>query len=106
MARDHALALKLLPGEGVLRLYGWDPPTVSFGRNEPGRGLYLEDCAREEGVAFVRRPTGGRAVLHHQELTYALVFPVGAFGGLKRSYRLINQGLLAGLEGLGAGVEL
>ena len=106
MARDHGLAVSLRSGEGVLRLYQWDLPTVSFGRNEPARGLYLEGKAEEEGVAFVRRPTGGRAVLHHHELTYALVFPVGVFGGLKKAYRLINQGLRAGLEGLGAAVQL
>lgn len=106
MARDHGLALSLRRGTGVLRLYRWDPPTVSFGRNEPSRGIYSEERGRAEGVAFVRRPTGGRAVLHHKELTYALVFPVDAFGGLKRAYRLINQGLLAGLEKLGAQVQL
>ncbi len=106
MARDHALAHALRPGTGVLRLYRWDPPTVSFGRNEPARGLYSEERADAEGVAFVRRPTGGRAVLHHQELTYALVFPLETFGGLKKAYRIINQGLLAGLERLGAAVQL
>jgi lipoate-protein ligase A len=106
MARDQALAETLRPGEGVLRLYEWNPPTISFGRNEPSRGLYSRELAREEGVEFVRRPTGGRAVLHHLELTYALAFPLGSFGGLKRSYRLINRGLLRGLELLGAAVEL
>ena len=106
MARDHALAVTLPPGEGVLRLYRWGSPTVSFGRNEPAKGLYSLGRAEEEGVTFVRRPTGGRAVLHHLELTYALVFPTGIFGGLKRTYRLINRGLLEGLEGLGASVQL
>lgn len=106
MARDHALATSLKDGEGALRFYRWDPPTVSFGRNEPSRGLYRDDVAREEGVEFVRRPTGGRAVLHHRELTYALVFPLGAPGGLKASYRRINQGLLAGIQALGAAAEL
>jgi lipoate-protein ligase A len=106
MARDHALALSLSPGEGALRLYTWDPPTVSFGRNEPSRGIYSVGRAREEGVAYVRRPTGGRAVLHHRELTYGIVFPLGSFGGLKESYRKINRGLLKGLELLGAAVEL
>ncbi len=106
MARDHALAMTLPGGEGVLRLYQWNPPTISFGRNEPSRGLYDQEMAREAGVSFVRRPTGGRAVLHHRELTYALIFPLGAFGGLKASYRLINKGLLAGIQGLGAAAEL
>jgi lipoate-protein ligase A len=106
MARDHALATSLKEGEGVLRLYRWSPPTISFGRNEPSRGLYREDVAREEGIGFVRRPTGGRAVLHHEELTYALVFPLEASGGSKASYRRINEGLLAGIQALGAAAEL
>jgi lipoyl(octanoyl) transferase len=106
MARDHALALSLGTDEGVLRLYRWDPPAVSFGRNEPAAGLYSEAAASLEGVSFVRRPTGGRAVLHHLELTYSLVFGAGQFGGPKRSYRLINEGLLAGLRSLGAAAEL
>jgi lipoate-protein ligase A len=45
-------------------------------------------------------------VLHHLELTYCLAFPVETFGGLKKSYRIINRGLLKGLEDLGAAVEL
>jgi lipoate-protein ligase A len=106
MARDHALALHLGPGEGVLRFYRWDPPTISFGRNEPAQGRYHREKAREAGVAFVRRPTGGRSVLHHRELTYALVFPLGAFGGLKAAYRRINRGLLTGIQSLGAAAEL
>ena len=106
MARDHALALSVNEGTGVLRLYQWDPATISFGRNEPSRGLYSKSRAEDEGVAFVRRPTGGRAVLHHQELTYALVFPLGTFGGLKKAYRIINKGLLAGLQSMGVSVDL
>jgi lipoate-protein ligase A len=106
MARDHALALNLLPGEGVLRLYRWASPTVSFGRNEPSKDQYEKALAKEEGFAFVRRPTGGRVVLHHRELTYALIFPLDALGGLKAAYRLINRGLLAGIQSLGAAAEL
>jgi lipoate-protein ligase A len=106
MARDHALAENLLNGQGVLRFYAWSPPTISFGRNEPSRGLYSQEVALEEGVAFVRRPTGGRAVLHHLELTYCLAFPLGAFGGLKVAYRRINEGLLAGIQALGAQAQL
>jgi lipoate-protein ligase A len=106
MARDHALATESKSGNGVLRLYEWDPPTVSFGRNEPAAGIYSLARAEEEGVAYVRRPTGGRAVLHRLELTYALVFPSGTFGGLKKAYRIINRGLLVGLQELGATVQL
>ena len=106
MAMDHALALGLGPGEGVLRLYAWEGPTVSFGRNEPTRGRYREGLARQEGVRFVRRPTGGRSVPHHRELTYAAVFPLRALGGLRAAYRLLNQGLVAGIRNLGGAVEL
>ena len=45
MALDHALAECLRPGEGVVRLYGWSPPTISFGRNEPSRGLFDVEAA-------------------------------------------------------------
>ncbi len=106
MALDHALALECAPDEAVLRLYGWSAPTISFGRNEPARGRYDLDLAAAMGVAFVRRPTGGRAVLHDEEITYAVVAPLGAFGGLRRAYHAINEALAAALSALGAPVSL
>ena len=106
MARDHALARVLAPDTAVLRFYRWTCPTVSFGRNEPSRGLYDTAEATRLGVDFVRRPTGGRAVLHHLELTYCVVAPLKAFGGMKKTYRRVNQGLVAGLKELGAPVEV
>lgn len=106
MARDHALARELRTGTGVLRLYGWSRPTVSFGRNEPARGLYDPTAADREGVAFVRRPSGGRVVLHDDELTYAVAAPLRAWGGLRGAYRAINEGLVAALERLGVPAEL
>lgn len=106
MALDHALAESAAPGEGVFRLYRWDPPTVSFGRNEPARGIYDPERAREEGLGFVRRPTGGRAVLHADEVTYCAVLPIRALGGLRAAYRRINEGLVAGLRTLGVPVDM
>ncbi len=106
MARDHALARVLAPDAAVLRFYRWTCPTVSFGRNEPCRGLYDTAEATRLGVDLVRRPTGGRAVLHNLELTYCVTSPLYAFGGMKRTYRRINQGLVAGLIELGASVEV
>ena len=94
------------PGSGVVRLYCWERPTVSFGRNEPAAGLYSVQAARERGIDYVRRPTGGRAVLHAGELTYAVVAPVRALGGARYTYRRINEALAAGLRSLGAGVEV
>jgi lipoate-protein ligase A len=106
MALDHALADALSPGFGVVRIYRWAPPTVSFGRNEPALGLYDLEEAAAEGLAFVRRPTGGRAVLHADEVTYAVVVPVGVFGGLRDTYRQINRGLVGGLARVGLPVEM
>ncbi len=106
MALDHALAAGLGQGQAVLRLYAWERPTVSFGRNEPARGLYSTDEAARLGVDYVRRPTGGRAVLHGAELTYAVVAPTRAWGGLRDAYRLINQALAEALHALGAPVTL
>lgn len=101
MALDHALADTLRDGEGEARFYAWDPHTVSFGRNEPTKDLYDVDAAAAEGLAFVRRPTGGRAVLHAHEVTYCVVVPLRSFGGVRAAYRRINEGLVAGLHRLG-----
>lgn len=106
MARDHALALGLQPGEAVLRLYRWARPTVSFGRNEPAADRYDAGRGVRLGLDFVRRPTGGRAVLHDAELTYAVVVPDRTFGGPRDAYRAINRGLLEGLRALGVAAEL
>jgi lipoate-protein ligase A len=106
MALDHVLTESVSPGYGTVRIYRWAPPTVSFGRNEPALGLYDEDAAAAEGLAFVRRPTGGRAVLHADEVTYAVAMPVGAFGGLRDTYLQINRGLVGGLVSVGLPVEL
>lgn len=101
MALDHALADHVGTGEAVLRLYRWAPHTISFGRNEPTAGRYDTEAATAEGLAFVRRPTGGRAVLHAHEVTYAVVAPIRAMGGVRRAYRRINEGLVDGLRALG-----
>ena len=106
MALDHALAVCSQQGQGVLRLYSWMEATVSFGRNEPARGLYDRANAADQGIEFVRRPTGGRAVLHSNEVTYAIVVPVRALGGPKASYVEINRGLAEGLSSIGAAVTV
>lgn len=106
MATDHALARSLEPGHGVLRLYRWDPPTLSLGRNEPARGRLDVEGARARGIGVVRRPTGGRAVLHGPEVTYAVVAPFGALGGARAAYRTINEALARGLARLGVPAHL
>ena len=101
MARDHALAALARPGTGTLRLYRWSPATLSFGRNEPVTVGYRDLLRRHPGMGVVRRPTGGRAVLHDREVTYSVALPVRVFGGLRPAYRKINGGLVEGLRRLG-----
>ncbi len=101
MAVDHALAACSSPGEAVFRIYRWSCPTVSFGRNEPARARFDPAVGHSAGVQFVRRPTGGRAVLHDRELTYAAVLPRPKAGDLRTTYRLINRGLVEALCSLG-----
>lgn len=106
MARDHALAATLPEGEAVLRLYRWRHPTLSLGRNEPARGQWDETRLRATGVDVVRRPTGGRAVLHDGEVTYAVVLPLDGKPVLRRLYRAINEALVEGLRTLGVPAAL
>jgi lipoyl(octanoyl) transferase len=102
MAVDHALLESVQQGgRPVLRLYRWDPPCLSFGRNQRTLGIYDEARIRAAGVDVVRRPTGGLAVLHDRELTYCVLAPADALGGPRRAYQLINSALVAGLATLG-----
>ncbi len=107
MALDEALmAYARRTGDTVLRVYAWSEPTLSFGRNQTARGGYSPDRLRSHGVAAVRRPTGGRAILHHREITYAVAAPDTAMGALRESYSRINRLLVAGLRGLGVDAEV
>lgn len=102
MAIDQALLDAVAAGATpAVRLYRWAPATLSFGRNQPARGLYDTAAAAERGIAFVRRPTGGQAVLHDQELTYAVAAPVTVVGKPRQAYQWINRALVAGLRSLG-----
>jgi lipoate-protein ligase A len=108
MALDEAILQSLADSVGrpTLRFYQWDPPCLSLGYNEPWTDVDECACARL-GYDWVRRPTGGRAILHRDELTYSVV--VGASearvtGGIVESYRRLSRGLLTGLRILGADV--
>ena len=106
MQFDEYLAVKLSSGIGVptLRLYGWDPPAVSIGFNQDA-GEFDEEKLRRSGIDLVRRPTGGRAILHANELTYSVVLAAGGRTP-KEIYRFISEGLLAGVRALGIAAEL
>ncbi len=105
MRRDLELLDACARGEipGAVRLYGFAPACLSIGRMQPIDDVDLGACARD-GVDVVRRPSGGRAVLHDQEVTYSVVCqstdPV--FGGrVLESCSRIHGAVSAGLEVLG-----
>ncbi len=93
-------------GSAWLRLYRWDPPCLSFGCHEPALARYDRARVAARGLDVVRRPTGGRAVWHEHELTYAVAAPIAAFGTLRAAYRTIHERLAAALRRLGADATL
>jgi lipoate-protein ligase A len=102
MARDVALMGRAREtGEIVFSVYGWTRPTLSLGRNQRANGCYDLERMREMGVDIVRRPTGGRALLHHREVTYSVTSPLDHDESFRESYERINRILLAGLRRLG-----
>ena len=107
MATDLSL-LDLADREGVafLRLYRWAPFCVSFGRNEPALRRYDPEAIAARGLDLVRRPTGGRAVWHARELTYAVAAPISRFGSMAAAYRMIHELLADAVRMLGAEATL
>lgn len=101
MAVDEALARCRDPDEGILRIYRWARPSLSFGRNQAVRGLYDPGAFETLGAEVVRRATGGREVLHDRELTYCVVLPLRTPGGLREVYSLVNEALVQALRSLG-----
>lgn len=107
MARDLALLdLASERGVGFVRTYAWKPYALSFGANEPATKRYDRDEIKRRGLAVVRRPTGGRAVWHAEELTYSVAAPEGRFGSLAESYRVIHEVLQTALATLGSSFTL
>ncbi len=109
MAIDEALADAVGAGRSaqVVRLYGFSPPTLSLGRFQRIKGMYHPERLAQDGVTLVRRPTGGHAVLHDDELTYSVILSKAEIAlqlgdSRKRTvYDFIARILLAGLAQLG-----
>jgi len=105
MAIDEAIMRSVTEEKSppTLRFYAWSPPCVSVGYSQSlAAEIDLARC-RQDGVDWVRRPTGGRAILHTDELTYSIVLPQDdprAFGGVVESYRHLSRGLVSGLTQL------
>lgn len=106
MAIDEALLRSFDPALSlpVLRLYGWNPPTLSLGRfQKASEVLDLARC-RADGVAVVRRMTGGGVIYHADELTYSLVCAPGQIppaSSIKDSFRVLTGFLLTFYRALG-----
>jgi lipoate-protein ligase A len=108
MAVDEALAIGVREGMApTLRFYSWERPSVSIGCFQKAEELDLA-YLNNAGIPFVRRPTGGRALLHGLELTYSFSAGTGegAFsGGLLESYRKLSSALSLALRALGLDTE-
>lgn len=105
MGLDDALMRRAArSGECVLRVYTWSRPTLSLGRNQDARGRIDPVRVAGRGIDVVRRPTGGRALLHHREVTYSVTAPLPRDASAKAWYDAIGLVLLDALRGLGARV--
>ena len=106
MQLDERLARELLAGTGMptLRLFRWQPWAISIGYNQSLDDIDLKKCD-QDGIDVVRRPTGGRAILHAEEITYSIVMPAGT-NGILQIYNEISKALVVGLRMFGAEVSL
>jgi lipoate-protein ligase A len=106
MAIDEALLACFSSAESssILRLYGWNPPTFSFGRfQKPAEIIDLHRC-RAHGVQVVKRITGGGVIYHGAELTYSLVCPtdfIPGSGRVKEAFFQLTSFLIAFYRQLG-----
>ncbi len=105
MAYDLAL-LSNVRDTPILRFYEWDPPALSIGRFQSTKDVnfsYLKD----HDFDVVRRPSGGRAVLHYDELTYSIVLPESmASKSVMETYLFISQAIVEGLKSVGLRCEI
>jgi lipoyl(octanoyl) transferase len=106
MATDAVLLSRVRTDTMIWRWYSWDRPTISFGRHEATGGRFSADSVAAAGLHAVRRPTGGRALLHAREITYSVTGVVPAAIGWRVIYDAINARLVALLRTLGVEATL
>ncbi|MFQ5674938.1 MAG: biotin/lipoate A/B protein ligase family protein [bacterium] len=108
MAADAYLTHAASSRTPVLRVYAWQPYAISVGHHQNVGDIDLGKC-RRQGVDVVRRPTGGRAIFHAHEVTYAVIIPRDHFLYRQNTlgiYNSISQALTNGLRGLAPGLAL
>jgi lipoyl(octanoyl) transferase len=107
MEKDLEIMEEVATGEcpPTLRLYRWFPAAVSLGYFQDETEVVDLAACRESGIDVVRRPTGGRAVLHQHELTYSIIVPEAHpfinKGGVMDAYRGISRGIVTAFNLLG-----
>ncbi len=97
MDYDLHLAKNYKVDEAVLRLYRWKPYCISLGASQSLNSVDY-DLAAKNNIDIVVRPTGGRAVLHSEELTYSVIYPLDFTSSARDIYHQINLALLNGLK--------
>jgi lipoate-protein ligase A len=107
MAADlHLLSLCENGPALFVRIYTWEHPSITLGAMEKARTTLDRAALLRHGVEWIRRPTGGRSVLHDADITYSCIFSIGAAGmgtTLMETYEVISRCLLAGLRCAGIG---
>lgn len=93
---DIRLAESCSPDESVLRFYRWNPYCISLGANQRIEQINLEK-AQHDNIDIVFRPTGGRAILHAEELTYSVIYPIDDNTSVRNLYHNINIAIIKGL---------
>lgn len=106
MATDAALLETARHDRMVWRWYAWESPTLSFGRHETTAGRFSAGSLRSAGLDAVRRPTGGRALLHSREITYSVTGPLPVHLGWRVAYATINRLLVDTLNRVGVAATL
>jgi len=109
MAIDEAILHALADGNGIptVRFFQWQPACLSLGYNQHWSEINLP-ALTGRGYTWTRRPTGGKAILHTDEVTYSLIIPQDnprIQGGIVESYRILSLGLLRGLQKLNVPAE-
>ncbi len=97
MDYDIELAKSCRPTEAFFRIYKWNPYCISLGVNQSFDDIDL-DKTKTDGIDIVKRPTGGRAILHAEELTYSVILPYNYQFSPREIYFRISNALMRGLE--------
>jgi lipoate-protein ligase A len=111
MAVDEAILLAVSQGQAppTIRFYSWQPAAISIGYFQRAHTEVDHEQLQANGLGFVRRPTGGRAVLHHHELTYSIIVSESESfipRTVNEAYRVLSEGLVRGFRKIGLLAEM